>query len=239
MALSSLFRHVSLYRLTSRPSSTISCAQLQYTRLGELRTARIPTKYKSASRRLRNEDADLAKVLLEAATEMTTIGAALVRTLEKKAEPDNGDVELFTINKKATSSGNQPASLQSDNAAMVDASYMSPASKKTTCTSPGSSSSKSNLPMFKQKAEHMKPSKGTKVKVAHSPPSTHELPMHSKPNKAAKLSHPGFRPSQIEPVGSPPAPDQVQKKKKKKGGKASSLPVRGAGRGAGGRGRGR
>jgi hypothetical protein len=47
------------------------------------------------ARRLRNEDGDLAKELLKAATEMTTIGAALVRTLEKKAKPDNGDVELL------------------------------------------------------------------------------------------------------------------------------------------------
>ena len=47
------------------------------------------------ARRLRNEDGDLAKELLKAATEMTTIGVALVRTLEKKAKPDNGDVELL------------------------------------------------------------------------------------------------------------------------------------------------
>jgi hypothetical protein len=49
------------------------------------------------ARRLRNEDGDLAKELLEAAAEMTTIGAALVRTLEKKAKPDNGDVELLDV----------------------------------------------------------------------------------------------------------------------------------------------
>jgi hypothetical protein len=59
--------------------------------------------------------------------------------------------------------------------------------------------------------------------------------MHPKPNKVAKLSHS----SQIKPVGSSPAPDQVQEKKEEEVGKASSLPVRGAGCGAGGRGRGR